>query len=127
MPILQVRALPQKNPVRIPQALKKATAAIAAAYGCPPSQVWATWQELRPGWYVEGSQSANLQPNATHPPIAELICFEGKPQEVIEKTLTAAATALAEGLATGKNIFVSYQELKSGQVIAGDGILRKSA
>jgi hypothetical protein len=127
MPILQIRGLPQKNPVRIQQALKKATAAIAAAYGCPPNQVWATWQEIRAGWYVEGATAAMQQTAGTHPPIAELICFEGKPQDVIEKTLAAAAQAISEGLGLGKNVFVGYQELKSGQVIAGDGILRKSA
>ncbi len=126
MPLLQVRALPQKNPIRIPQALKKACAAIVEAYGCTPGEVWATYDEIRSGFYIEGQQAVAQQPAETHPPLAELLCFEGKPQDVIEKTLAATARALGEGLGTGKNVFVTYREVKSGQVIAGDIIVRKA-
>jgi hypothetical protein len=126
MPLLQVRALPQKNPVRIPQALKKACAAIVSAYGCTPDEVWATYDEIRSGFYVEGQQSPAQQPVGTHPPLAELLCFEGKSQDVIEKTLVATAQALGEGFGLGKNVFVTYREVKSGQLIAGDIIVRKA-
>lgn len=75
MPILHVKALPQENKEIIPEALKKTTRAISAQYGCDSQHVWATWQEIHPGWYLEGENQAYDQPSQNHPPICELICF----------------------------------------------------
>ncbi|HAZ12911.1 MAG: hypothetical protein A2X86_08980 [Bdellovibrionales bacterium GWA2_49_15] len=125
MPILHVRGLPQKYPGRIQTALTETCVAIAALYGCKPEHVWATWEDLKPGHYVEGHNSASTQPQETHPPIAQLICFEGRTSEEIEKLLQAAAKALSSGLGIPGNIFITFTEAKSGQVVAGDGILRK--
>ena len=125
MPILHIRALPQKDPSQIPGALKAATLAMAKVYGCDSSQVWATWEELKPGFYVEGESGADSQPEETHPPIADLICFEGSSPEQIEKVLLAASQALSRELGLGENIFIAYREAKSGQVIAGNGVVRR--
>ena len=124
MPILEVRGLPQKNPEIIPQALKKTTLAIAKQYGCSPNQVWAIWEDIKPSMYVEGELSAIQQPDNTHPPIAILTCFEGKTSQQIEDTLLEAARVLSESLGVPNNIFIRYQEAKSGQVIAGNGVVR---
>lgn len=124
MPILTVRALPQKRPELINNALKKTTVAISEVYGCKPQQVWATWQELSPGQYVEGDVEASLQPNDTHPPICELTCFEGKSSEEIEQILLVTSQSLSKELGIGDNIFISYREAKSGEVVAGNGIIR---
>jgi phenylpyruvate tautomerase PptA (4-oxalocrotonate tautomerase family) len=125
MPVLHVRALPQTHPERIENVLKETCMAIAEAYGCEPEQVWATWEEIKPGYYVEGRNSAPTQPDNTHPPIAQLICFEGKSANQIEKVLLVAAKILSEGLGIPNNIFMTYVEASSGRVIAGDGIVRK--
>lgn len=125
MPVLNIRALPQKENVDIKSALKKTTIAIAEAYGCDPKHVWVTWQELSSGFYVEGNNSEDSQPENTHPPIGELICFEGKSSEDIEKVLQAAATTLSKELGIPNNIFITYREAKSGQVVAGNGVVRK--
>ena len=125
MPILRVRSLPQKNPKLIQTALIATCEAIAKAYDCKPDQVWATWEEIKPGMYVEGANPADVQPDSTHPPIAEMICFEGRSPGQIEELLTIAASALSRGLGIPDNIFMTYREAKSGQVIAGDGIIRK--
>lgn len=126
MPILSIKALPQKNPRLAEQALKKTCLAIAEAYGCPPENVWGTWQELKPGFYVEGENRADLQPEQSHPPIGELLCFEGKAADVIEKVLLAAGQTLSRELGIPGNIFIRYEEAKSGMVIAGDGVIRLS-
>ena len=125
MPILHIRALPQKSPERVQPALKKTCAAIAEVYGCKPEQVWATWEEIKPGLYVEGVTDADTQPEFTHPPIAQLTCFEGKSSDDIERVLSVAASSLSNELGIGNNIFMTYIEAKSGQVIAGNGIVRK--
>jgi hypothetical protein len=127
VPVIRVHGLPQKDPARVPAALEKACAAVAEAYGCKLKQVWATWQDIAPGHYIEGADAARSQPGETHPPIAEILAFEGRAPETIEKTVEAAAAALSEGLGLDANIFVYYRELKSGQVAAGDGVLRRKA
>lgn len=102
-----------------------AAAAVAAAYGCAASQVWVTWEEIAPGRYVEGPRPASLQPEGTHPPIVEVLCFEGKSPAVKEAVLTAAAKALTTALGIPGNVFITYREAKSGEVMAGDGIVRR--
>ncbi len=125
MPILQIRALPQKDQSKIKPALKKTALSISGAYQCAPEQVWVTWETLSPGHYLEGSNDSDTQPHNTHPPICELLCFEGKSQREIEQVLLIAAKTLSEALNIPNNIFISYREAKSGQVIAGNGIIRK--
>jgi phenylpyruvate tautomerase PptA (4-oxalocrotonate tautomerase family) len=126
MPILHVRALPQKDQKLIQRALSDTCEAVAKVYGCNPIQVWTTWEEIKPGMYLEGTNLADVQPDSTHPPIVEMICFEGRSPEQIEVLLTTAASALSRGLRIPNNIFISYREAKSGQVIAGDGTIRKT-
>lgn len=126
MPILSVKALPQKDSSIINNALKKTSIAISEVYGCDPSHVWATWQEFDAGHYVEGDVSSDVQPGNTHPPICELLCFEGKSQNEIEKVLEVAASTLSAELQIPNNIFITYREAKSGQVVAGNGVVRKS-
>ena len=125
MPILQVQALPQSSPDKIQPALKATCAAIAKVYGCKIEQVWATWNEIKPDLYIEGLSAAKTQPESSHPPIAQLICFEGKSSEEIENLLSVAASTLSENLGISKNIFITYHEAMSGRVIAGNEIVRR--
>ena len=125
MPILNIKALPQNDSSKVRTALKKTCLAIAEFYQCQPSQVWATWEELKPGMYMEGDLSVDSQPQGTHPPIAQLTCFEGLTTDRIEKILELTASTLSSHLGLENNIFITYHEAKSGQVIAGDGIVRK--
>ena len=125
MPILYVRALPQKVPSKIKIALQNTCVAIARSCGCPLEQVWATWEEIKPGLYTEGKKSADLQSDSTHPPIATLTCFEGKNSTQIEEVLMAASKALGDGLGIQDNIFITYQEVKSGEIIVGNKVIKR--
>lgn len=125
MPILHIKSLPQKDPSKVTAALMKTVLAISEFVGCDPKQVWATWELLEPGYYLEGGREALEQPSSTHPPICELICFEGSSDEEIEKLLEITAGTLSRELGIEGNIFMTYKEAKSGKVIAGDGIVRK--
>ena len=126
MPILKVRALKQEDPDKITKALKKTCLEIAKVYECKPDQVWATWEEIKAGFYVEGDIEKEVQPKQTHPPIAELLCFEGLSPFKIEELLKIASTTLSSELELSGNIFMTYHEAKSGRVIAGNGIVRKN-
>ena len=125
MPVLRIRALPQEDPSRVRDAMTATCLAIAEVYGCAPRQVWATWETIEPGFYVEGDIAADRQPRESHPPIATLTCFEGRSDEDIESLLSIAAKTLGDALGMPGNIFMEYHEAGSGRVIAGDGILRR--
>ncbi len=127
MPILNIRALPQKvSDEKVKSTLKQACIEISKVYGCEQNQVWATWNVIEPGFYFEGNNSSDAQPEKSHPPICELICFEGKSKDQIESVLKIAASTLSSGLEIPNNIFITYREAKSGEVIAGNGIVRRS-
>ncbi len=125
MPVLEIRALPQPDPTRIEPALKATCKAIAMVYGCAPRQVWATWVTVEPGQYVEGDAAADLQPADSHPPVARLLCFEGRDDDTIARTLRAAADTLSAGLGIPGNIFIEYAEGRNGRVIDGAGVVRR--
>ena len=126
MPILHVKALPQNDPSKINPALKKTCLEIAKFYECEPQHVWATWEEIKDGLYIEGETSASSQPKNTHPPIATLTCFEGSSKAKIEGLLLIASKTLSRELDLGENIFITYHEAKSGEVVAGNGVVRKN-
>ncbi len=127
MPILHIKSLPQKDPSIVTSALKKTVLAISECYDCEPKHVWATWEVLEPGHYLEGEHEVLEQPRSTHPPICELTCFEGSSDLEIEKLLEITATTLSRALGIEGNIFITYKEAKSGKVIAGDGVVRKKS
>lgn len=125
MPVLDVKALPQPADVNVPEALRKTCIAIAEAYGCPVEYVSATWQEIAPDHYVVGGLgSAVQQPAKTHPPVARLLCLEGKDDAAIDATLDAAGRSLGEALKLNGNVFVTYQEVGKGRVF-DDGAVYK--
>ena len=89
--------------------------------GCPTNQVWATWTSADA--YVEGDTPATEQPRGTHPPIARLIAFEGRSDQVIEAALFAVARALSEELDLKPDApFVMYDEAHSGRVLTGGSV-----
>ena len=59
------------------------------------------------------------------PPISTLTCFEGQTPEEVEELLLADAKTLSRALGIVGNIFMSYHEAKSGEVISGNGVVRK--
>jgi hypothetical protein len=126
MPVLEVRALPQRQGVDRDAALKRACLALAAAVGEAPHGTWGTWVELPPGSYTEGGNAPPVQPRDTHPPLVRLFAFEGRSQDVVERMLTVVADTLAKELDLEHgNVMVTYDEGRSGRVYSGGAIVRK--
>lgn len=125
MPVISIRALPQAPGVDRAAAMSKATTAVAAVLGIDARRVWATWTEVEPGLFVEGDVVAQVQPQTTHPPIVDIIAFEGRPPELVERIVRAVVDALGEGLSLpASNLFVTYSEARSGRLWTG-GTLRR--
>jgi hypothetical protein len=117
MPVIEIRALPQKPGVDRAAAMSRACEALASAAGVRPRAVWATWTELDPALYVEFDARAAVQPDTTHPPIVEIVAFEGRSAETIEAMIVAVATTLASGLQIPQeNLFITYREAARGRL-----------
>lgn len=124
MPILDIRGLAPKPGIELNEVLVRTCHEVAQAFECPPSQVIATWQTIESGHYAEGKSAALNQPNDTHPVIVYMKVFEGLPQEKIEQGIKATADILAEQLQLPNNIFIIFEEAKSGWVFDGKSIVK---
>lgn len=81
---------------------------------------------MEPRNYTEGDQLADEQPEQTHPPIVNVIVFEGATQEKIEKMLKSIADTLCKELKLAEgNVFIRYTQVKSGMIYSGGEIVYK--
>ena len=120
MPIVEIRALPQATPVDVAAVLARVCRDLAAALGCPPRHVWATWENLAPGSFVEANVTATVQPRDSHAPMVRILAMEGRSPEVIQKMLETVCASLAGSLEIDTdNVFARYEELRAGHVAWG--------
>lgn len=125
MPVIAIRALPQEEWVDVSEVIRAVSVRVADVMGIAPQRVWTTWTTIEPGNYCEGDDARGTQPNASHPPIADIVSFEGRDDETIERVLEAIADTLAERLALAQGApFVTYTEAQKGRVYTG-GSVRK--
>jgi hypothetical protein len=124
VPVVRIRALPQPDSVDIGAVLTAVTRDLAALLEEHPSGSWATWETIRPGRYAEGSETQELQPRGTHPPLVSVVAFEGREPELVERVLATVAETLVRELGLGEgNVFATYEEAASGRVYSGGRIL----
>ena len=120
MPVVEIRALPQRDGLDVEAVLAAVTAALAALLNEEPSGTWATWEEIPPGRYVEGGDAPLEQPRSTHPPLVRVTAFEGRPPELVAAMLEAVADVLAHRLELERgNVFVLYEEARAGRLFTG--------
>jgi phenylpyruvate tautomerase PptA (4-oxalocrotonate tautomerase family) len=128
VPVVRIRALRQPGLVDTAAVLASVSQALADLLGEAPDGTWATWEELGPGAYVEGSVAPDEQPRSTHPPLVSLLAFEGRPAEVVDRMLTCVAETLARELDLEPgNVFVTYDEVRSGRVYDGGRVVHREA
>ena|SRR2546430_788882 len=112
MPLIAIRALPQRDGVDVDAALREVTHAVATLIDGEPRGTWATWATIER--YVEGGEAATVQPRATHPPIVTLSAAPGRPQEEL---LRCVAETLARALELEPgNVWVRYDEVQPDEL-----------
>jgi phenylpyruvate tautomerase PptA (4-oxalocrotonate tautomerase family) len=125
MPVVSISALPQRGGRPPEQVLAAVTHALAELLGEQPSGTWATWHEIPAGRYVEGGDAPAFQPAATHPPLVEVVAFEGRPPDLVERMLETIAEVLARELDLEPgNVFVRYVEATAGRLYTGGSVKR---
>jgi phenylpyruvate tautomerase PptA (4-oxalocrotonate tautomerase family) len=124
MPVVSITALPQRGGRPPEQVLAAVTHALAELLGEQPSGTWATWHEIPAGRYVEGGDAPAFQPAATHPPLVEVVAFEGRPPDLVERMLETVAEVLARELDLEPgNVFVRYVEATAGRLYTGGSVV----
>jgi phenylpyruvate tautomerase PptA (4-oxalocrotonate tautomerase family) len=118
VPIIRIRALPQRHEDTRQVAIAVANAA-AAELGEEPRGTWVTWETVDA--YAEGGVVADEQPRDTHPPLAEVLA--GRRQaDLVDRMLRAVGdTLVAElGLEPG-NVFVTFTEVDPARLYDAAG------
>lgn len=117
MPIVEIRALPPRDPSRIPAMLREAAIEGARAFGIPESRVWATFEEIPSGWMAEGGTTADHPGEDTHPPLVLVRAIRGRTPEVKQAFLAAISAAIGRGLGIPpENVWVQFVEMEKPQI-----------
>ncbi|HEU0337126.1 MAG TPA: hypothetical protein VFR43_11260 [Gaiellaceae bacterium] len=120
MPVIEVSALPQRDEADTAAAAAAVTEAAAALLGEEPRGTWVVWRTIEPGLYAEGDLAPAVQPPATHPPLVEVVAYEERPPELVERILVAVAETLARELRLERgNVFVRWVEATAGRLHTG--------
>jgi phenylpyruvate tautomerase PptA (4-oxalocrotonate tautomerase family) len=123
MPVIRISALPQNPDIDIAEVIKAVSCGAALALEIKPNQVWTIWQAIDSGQYCEGRNVAAAQPRDTHPPIVEIMAYEGRSPEMIRRTLETVAAIIAEQLKLEPgSAFITWTELKAGRVYTGGAV-----
>jgi phenylpyruvate tautomerase PptA (4-oxalocrotonate tautomerase family) len=111
MPVVSIRALPVPALDRS-RAATRISEAIAAVAGIKPTDIWVVWSDLAPGSYVIAGSAPTDQPAPTHPPLVEISSASGRPTDVVDAMLAAAARAIGDQLGVPEdNVRVVYAEI----------------
>ena len=124
MPVIEIRSLPPKGKLQRTEIMKKLCRQVAAAANVTLDHTSATWETISPNSYVHGDKGASVQPVDTHPPIVKVISFGGKSGAEIENILNTVSTVLTTELHLDQgNVFVVYEEIRSGYVHSGGEVV----
>ena len=117
MPIIEIRALPPRDPSRIPGMLREAAVSGAKAFNVPEAKVWATFEEIRAGWMAEGGASADHPGRETHPPLVLVRALSGRTLEMKKAFLAAVCDAIGRGFEIpATHVWCHYVEMEKPEV-----------
>lgn len=126
MPVISIKSLPLSKPMSIGTVLKKLNIEVAAETGYEPRHIWSYWLFIDRHMYAVGDETSAVINPETHSPIIEITGFEGKRDELVEKMLRITAKVIAREMQISEsNIFITYNEARSGRVFDGGEIVRR--
>jgi phenylpyruvate tautomerase PptA (4-oxalocrotonate tautomerase family) len=118
MPVVRIRALPQRHADTREVAIAVAKA-VAEELGEDPRGTWVTWETVDA--YAEGGVVPNEQPRDTHPPVAEIRSGPCPPDVVARLLRTVGDTLVAKlGLEPG-NVFIVLDEVDPARLYDASG------
>ena len=126
MPVISIKTLPLNRPLKINEILRKLNLQVSNDTGIEANQIWSYWQFIERHLYAVGDSTAAAINPESHSPIIEITGFEGKPEELIEQLMRSVAGVIAQVLEIEvTNIFITYNEVRSGRVFDGGEIVKQ--
>jgi phenylpyruvate tautomerase PptA (4-oxalocrotonate tautomerase family) len=126
MPVISIKSLPLSRPMSIGAVLKKMNVEVARETGYEPRNIWSYWLFIDRHMYAVGDVTAAVIEPQSHSPIIEITGFEGKSDELIENMMRTVARVISEEMQIEvSNIFITYNEVRSGRVFDGGEIVYK--
>lgn len=117
MPLIEIRALPQRSDGDIALVLRRVAADVAAALGSRPEAVWVTWSTLD-GGYAVGADVRTEQPRDSHAPLVHVAARRTAAE--VEAICAAVERALVEELDLAEgNVFVTVRPVYALDETAG--------
>ena len=118
MPIVTVHALPPADPARVERCLSALIEALAIALQQDQQGVWAQWVDVQT--MHTGTERRSIE---SHCPVVIIRARAGRHGGVIQAGLRAAAEATSAALGLPlEDVWVHWEELRTGRVFAGGGI-----
>lgn len=105
MPLIEIHAPAPPEGVAVADVLAAVNGEVAAALGCRPDAVWATWRTLGEGEYLVGPERAAKPPGATHVPLVHI--WINRPPDAVDRCVEAIETALRRSLSLDADPFVT--------------------
>lgn len=116
MPIVRINCLPVKK-LDLGLAVRGVTSALATATEIDPEHISVLWNELSADSYAHRGDLAELQPQATHPILIDLIAPDFHRPHLVQLMMKTLAHEVA--VLTGadhNNILIIHQPQSSGHV-----------
>ena len=125
MPFVDIRSLPFKSDLEIGDVVMKIAAALAKTIELPSKEVCATWTFIEPNHYAHGEALASSQGQLSHPPLVDLLAFQGRPPHIVEEMLRVVAFEVSQAAKVPiENVFVNYREATKGRVFSEGDIVK---
>ena len=121
MPVIEVQAL--SRPTDLEVFLGDVCSAVANALDASPGSVWCQYRPMEPGCWYEGERVRGAGDAQSASPIVTIRAFEGRSPQQKRDCLLAVARSVGEGLRVDpQDVFVEYQEIRSGHVCTGGAV-----
>jgi phenylpyruvate tautomerase PptA (4-oxalocrotonate tautomerase family) len=104
MPLIEIVALPQRDPTARDRVLAAVVEEVAETLGAPPEAVWVVWRPVEPGAYAVGAARPGSQPRDSHPPVVRV--FIARPPEAVERVVATIERVVERELELSKEPFV---------------------
>lgn len=125
MPFVHIRSLPFETPIDISTVVEKVSRDLAAATGIGLEHITATWMFFAPGRYAAAGKCVSHQPMDSHPVLVDLLVPDFNSPETVESMLKTVAFSICEHTDVPvQNIFINYQQARSGMVFDAGQVKR---
>lgn len=117
MPFIQIKSLPLKQSLNVPQVVAGIAQDFSDQVGTELCHIHTTWEFFQPGCYAKGGKTADVQPESNYPLIVDLLTPDSDTPDAIQLMLITIAESISKRADFPvNNIFINYRKAHSAMV-----------